>query len=120
MAVTLRFRPVVFGPSARPTLVLHVEEGPDGRAWFRELELALPLDAPLEAVAIEHLPPPYQGGQRGRRFQATILPVQEVTAETAADAHRRMTAALEALETRREPQRPVRNRARAADERAAG
>ncbi|MBI4493791.1 MAG: hypothetical protein HY690_13445 [Chloroflexi bacterium] len=93
MAVTLRFRPVLFGPLAKPTTVFYVAEGPGGQVFFREFEFARPLAVALDMVTVEDLPDPY----RSSGAAASILPVQEVTAETAAEAHKRMTDVLGAL-----------------------
>jgi hypothetical protein len=93
MAVTLRFRPVLFGPPTAPTTVFHLIETPDGRARFRDFEISWPLDVPLDVATSESLPDFYQS----TREALTILPVQEVTGATPAEAHQRMTAALDAL-----------------------
>ncbi|MBI4494282.1 MAG: hypothetical protein HY690_15960 [Chloroflexi bacterium] len=98
MAVTVRFRPVAFGSLARPTAVFYIVETSDGRVFFRELEFAWPLSGALEKVTVEDLPGPY----RSREAAASILPVQEATGQTMAEAHRRMTSLIEATFARDE------------------
>jgi hypothetical protein len=93
MAVTLRFRPVVGGPADRPTSVFYLVEEPSGQVLFGELEFSWPIKVSLEAATPEDLP--WRYGSRG--LEITILRLHEATGETLADAHERMTAALEAL-----------------------
>jgi hypothetical protein len=74
MAVTLRFRPVVFGYPV-PTAVFHLVEEPCGRTFFRDLEVASPIAVSLEEVTQSDLPQLY----RRADLEITILPVQKAT-----------------------------------------
>jgi hypothetical protein len=99
MAVTLRFRPVLYGPPERPTSVFYLVEEPSGQVLFRELEFSWPVAAPLEAVTRADLPSSY-----GRDdLELSILPPQSVEGATLAEAHQRMTDALEALSAEGSP-----------------
>ena len=93
MAVTLRFRPVLFGDREQPAAVYYLAEEEDGRVSLRDFEFCWPVDAPLDAVTQDDLPDFY----RDRNVAMTILPVREVTAATGYEAAKRLSAALEEL-----------------------
>ncbi|MBI4492758.1 MAG: hypothetical protein HY690_08215 [Chloroflexi bacterium] len=91
--VTLRFRPVLFGPPAHPTAVYPLMEESDGQVYFWIPESAWPVAAALDAATGQDLPAPY----RREEAEATLLPVQTVTGDTDHEAFQRMLAAIEAL-----------------------
>jgi hypothetical protein len=95
VAVTLRFRPVVFGPPASPHIVFYLVEDAEGQVMFRELEFTWPVAASLEQVTPSDLPWRYMKHDP----EVTILPPQQVIGATVAEAHERMTEAIEALST---------------------
>src|SRR5205823_5338681 len=92
MAVTIRFRPVLFGSPTSPTAVFCLVEQPTGRVVFRDMEVPWPLAVGLEAATPDDLPPFY----RRRNLDVVVLPPEEVIGETLAEAHQSMTAALQA------------------------
>jgi hypothetical protein len=73
--------------------VFYLVEEPSGQVLFRELEFSWPLAVSLEAATPENLP--WRYGHGG--LEITILPPQEATGETFAEAHQRMAAALETV-----------------------
>lgn len=78
----IRFRPVLLGSPETPDLVFPLWEEEDGTAVLWDDHSAWPLDARLDSVAPRHLPRAY----RDPRLRVTILPVQEATGATRAEA----------------------------------
>jgi hypothetical protein len=97
VAVTLRFRPVLMGDPAHTATVWYLLEEPSGRVRFWQPELSWPLAVALDDVTRDDLPAYYQRPD----VAITILPVQHVTGEALADAHARVSAAVEALAAER-------------------
>ncbi len=94
MVVTVRFRPIILGLPHNPVAVLYLVEDGAGKAWFRELEFALPLAVRLEEATLSDLPADFQ--VKG----VTILPVQEARSATEDGASDRMMDMLDAIATK--------------------
>ncbi|MBI3977097.1 MAG: hypothetical protein HY331_02820 [Chloroflexi bacterium] len=93
MAFTIRFRLVIFGDLAQPGMVTRLIETPDGKVFLRDAEFAWPVATALAEATVHDLPAFY----RDRHFPIHLLPVQEVTGDTAYEAAKRVIAEIDRL-----------------------
>ncbi len=95
MAVTLEFRPVVFGDLDRPTIVAWLDEV-DGQTYFHDGNFSWPVETVLEQAQVSDLPEAWTS----QDVPIALLPVETACGTDEEEAFEGLLLRLEALHAR--------------------